>query len=484
MAKALLTDDSQVSNPLSVRTKAHSANIATASSYLSPSERQKVFLEVQVQNQGEHALWFERLRFEPVPGWSAQDVNNLGADKGSSSSAVVGLFEGASALLPPNHVRQYLYVLSQPNDAPRSIPGSSQPLGRLDIEWRTPNGEVGHLQTSMLGRRVPQAPAPLNLPPGAPAVAGTPPPPPSLANTTVIPRISTPPRTSTPPLSGSHIRAPAPYRPSNLSPAPSSVGIASPPPLTPPPPPLPPLLPDATGLEFDLTVLSISPAHIAREVPLTITFHLAITDHSGGPPRDLSLAAQHVLWHDTPLPPSLPPPLRLPSQLASYSSPLTSLDSARTEPPAPSTPSSSSSILLPKPFPLPTQRTSSLPSRDILSLGPSLVPLPLLSLLAPSPQPTPLPPRAEGTAATPPPPAPRVPARAETTFTMQFLPLARGLFRVGGVRVLLLQSRLAGGEEEAEAGARGKAARVVLEIDSVAEVWVRGEEGGLEEVEL
>ncbi|KAL8277518.1 hypothetical protein RQP46_010073 [Phenoliferia psychrophenolica] len=52
----------QVSNPLSVRTKAHAPHPLTASSSLSPTERHKVFLEVQVQNQGEHAM-SEQKRF-------------------------------------------------------------------------------------------------------------------------------------------------------------------------------------------------------------------------------------------------------------------------------------------------------------------------------------------------------------------------------------------------------------------------------------
>jgi trafficking protein particle complex subunit 13 len=108
----------QVSNPLSVRTKAHAPNAFIATTSLSATERSKIFLEVQVQNQCEQAMWFERMRFEPVVGWKLEDVNE-------------GLFVGPESLLPPAAVRQFVFVLSATAQVPIAPPGSSQGLGRL-----------------------------------------------------------------------------------------------------------------------------------------------------------------------------------------------------------------------------------------------------------------------------------------------------------------------------------------------------------------
>jgi hypothetical protein len=62
-------------------------------------------------------------------------------------------------------------------------------------------------------------------------------------------------------------------------------------------------------------------------------------------------------------------------------------------------------------------------------------------------------------------------AEAVKEFRVRYLPLATGLIRVGGLRVLLL-------ENEAEAADHGPAegmermARVVWEAETIAEVWV------------
>lgn len=60
---------------------------------------------------------------------------------------------------------------------------------------------------------------------------------------------------------------------------------------------------------------------------------------------------------------------------------------------------------------------------------------------------------------------------------MRFLAVASGLFRVGGVRVLLVENL---GEEEGEGG-RERRARVVWESGVVAEVWVRSAHEGREQ---
>ncbi len=90
-------------------------------------------------------MWFERIVFEPVPGWGAQDINLLPDGQRT-------LFHGPMSMMQPQDTRQYVYVLSETN--PPSIPtqpapGTVIPLGRLDISWRSSFGEPGRLLTSV-----------------------------------------------------------------------------------------------------------------------------------------------------------------------------------------------------------------------------------------------------------------------------------------------------------------------------------------------
>ncbi|ORY47086.1 hypothetical protein BCR35DRAFT_356228 [Leucosporidium creatinivorum] len=457
----------QVSNPLSVRTKAHSPNAFIATTSLSATERNKIFLEVQVQNQCEQAMWFERMRFEPVVGWKLEDVNE-------------GLFTGTEALLPPAAVRQFVFVLSATPQVPIAPPGSSQGLGRLDIVWRTPHGEVGRLQTSMLGRRVPQAPAPLGLPSSVPPPADKPLPAPA---------------PGVPSATNSPIKTPAPYRPAQLAQQQASAATAAPPP--PPAGPPPATMPDATGLSFDFTVDSIKPARIVREVPFEVHFAVKVRDltPSNGKRRRVRLAAQHVQWAPMggaggapaafggPLALPSPPPttLVLPSQPLSTSTTASddappSIDSETST--ATSQPLSvSPSITLPPPFPLASSSPptpSPKPSREILRLGNAIVQLGELFLFPPSPPPAP-----SGNDSAPP-PRPSRRSSATTAFKMRFLPTEVGLMRVGGLRLLLLESEeveegdvaAGNGEKEVE-----RTARVVGEWETIAEVWVASGQG-------
>ncbi|TRM59410.1 hypothetical protein BD626DRAFT_508230 [Schizophyllum amplum] len=122
-----------VTNPLSVKTKVHTPK--SPSAQLSPTERDKIFLE--------------RMSLEPVDGWDVED---------------------------PQDMRQYIYIMN-PKSPPKipvvHSPGSIIPLGRLDIAWRSSFGEPGRLLTSMLSRRIPLPPAP--PPPVAPPVSAVPP---------------------------------------------------------------------------------------------------------------------------------------------------------------------------------------------------------------------------------------------------------------------------------------------------------------------
>lgn len=333
----------------------------------------------------------------------------------------------------------------------------------------------------MLGRRVPLPPTPLNLP--AVALADKPLPPPQ---NTVAP--------STPVASPS--KGPAPYRPAHLTqqatPPPSPVpnGLASPLPPT----PLPPFFPDASGLTFDLTITSVAPARPVRQSPFAINFHLSIADRSPAPSRrTLKLVAQHVQWHPSPLS-NVPPPtsantaplnasargptLTLPNSTAplpptaplsttslikqsrlndSTSSRRDSLDSLATAtavgPTLVSAPERPiyAGVALPRPFPLPGQELRApqvAPSREIVRLGPTVVELGEVVV------------EANG-------------QTGEKEWKMRFVALEAGLMRVGGLRLLLVEE-WKGEEKEGrkEGEGRERLANVVLELETVAEVWV------------
>ncbi|GAA6001956.1 trafficking protein particle complex subunit 13 [Rhodotorula paludigena] len=466
----------QVNNPLSVRTKAHAPSPATATSYLSPAERSKIFLEVQVHNHCEHAMYFERMRFDPLAGLSLDDAS-------------AALFEGADALLPAGGVRQFLYILQPGKGAAPAPPGSSQGLGRLDIVWRTPHGEVGRLQSSTLGRRVPQF-----------GVSG------AAAENLAVPTAT-----------------PAPGR-QLLHPG-RSVPVGESPALPPLPPSSGPLVPSADGIACDLFVESVTPfssskpplAPFCAEEPFTVTFVIALRETAplpAGSKRRLHLAAQHVAWHPSAL---SPPPLRadpappaarhgaqpsvtleLPGSLPSSQPSVTSLQQQQLLRPSPgastlanSTRTSLESIAasaapasranaqlaptlrgvqLPHPTPSPSaSRLGSglqLPSSSVVLLGANVRDLGEIELAAPLDD-------GDGEGG----PVEHV------RFSMRFCALEQGLVRVGGLRVLLLDSEVveagkgqASMAQEGDAG-EGRAATTLLELGTLAEVWITTSKG-------
>lgn len=97
-------------------------------------------------------MHFERLSFEPTEEWQVQDPNFTSDDQ--------SVFSGPLALINPQDVRQYIFILSPVStSALRPLishsPGSIFPLGRLNIVWRSSYGEPGRLLTSILTRRIP-----------------------------------------------------------------------------------------------------------------------------------------------------------------------------------------------------------------------------------------------------------------------------------------------------------------------------------------
>ncbi|EUC56958.1 DUF974 family protein [Rhizoctonia solani AG-3 Rhs1AP] len=148
-----------VSNPLSVRTKVHIPR--SPSALLNRTERNKVFLEVHVQNLNAKPLYFEKIQFECAEGWVLADSTpkNL---RDSESKA-------NESSLRSQDTRQYLYILTPTPAATPSFPIAYPPgtiiaLGRLDMSWRSSFGEPGRLLTSMLSRKIPLPPAPQPAP--------------------------------------------------------------------------------------------------------------------------------------------------------------------------------------------------------------------------------------------------------------------------------------------------------------------------------
>ncbi|KAH7868098.1 uncharacterized protein C8R40DRAFT_1164116 [Lentinula edodes] len=98
-----------ITNPLSVKTKVHAPR--SPSALMVPSERNKVFLEVHIQNLTLESIWFERMHFEAAEGWDARDANLVNVNGEQQS-----LYMGSTALMQPQDMRQYIYILS-----PKSI---------------------------------------------------------------------------------------------------------------------------------------------------------------------------------------------------------------------------------------------------------------------------------------------------------------------------------------------------------------------------
>jgi len=144
----------QVHNPIAVKTKVNSLSDG------------RIFFEAQIQNTSQNRMYLERVSFEPHDSYHCKDLNYVVQDKSpylnepkktnnnSNSTTTIqkkkkSIF-GSSNILLANNVRQYLFMLEQ-------IPGISplNKLGKLDIQWRTNFGEIGHLQTSTLSRKIP-----------------------------------------------------------------------------------------------------------------------------------------------------------------------------------------------------------------------------------------------------------------------------------------------------------------------------------------
>ncbi|KAH9925302.1 uncharacterized protein B0H18DRAFT_1009552 [Fomitopsis serialis] len=288
-----------VTNPLSVKTKVHVPRGPSA--MLSRTEREKVFLEIHIQNLTQDAMWLERMHLECAEGWQVQDANMVDGEDDLGSESI---FSGSMALMQPQDMRQYIYILSPAQLAIFPVshqPGSILPLGRLDISWRSSFGEPGRLLTSMLSRRIPLIQAP---------VQPAPPPPPKQPVSAIPLHLQR----------STSVAQPVPSRPRspqlNQRPTspPANVPYRSNSPFrsrTVPSPALPASAPPSTSVsaparrpedvEVDLVVRNIPRSSIRVDKPFTVSLTVNVASPvpvaRPGEPRQsrfLSLAVQHT----------------------------------------------------------------------------------------------------------------------------------------------------------------------------------------------
>lgn len=412
-------------------------------------------------------MHFERMQFECAEGWNVKDANIIDVDSDEDEDEKQ-LFSGSLALMQPQDIRQYIYILTPKSSSlipAAHVPGSILPLGRLDIFWRSSFGEPGRLLTSMLSRRIPIPPVPTPQP-SASAL------PPYLKRGTPPSRPQSPQliqsRPNSPPLSRSSIIAP----PGSLSPFQA--------PIIP--------MPD---VEVNLIVRQTPQHPIRVEEPFAITFALVLSssvplsnDHKR---RAVRLVVQHLQpprvsapLLATPAPAAEASSPRLPSSGFSTPSSATATFNyalahqkltAASSPRQPALDGltqrlehigiSGDTVSLPPPFFQGVDELKHARS-SVLFVGSSVLHLPIIELSASA--------VAGHTQADQ--------ATAVQEFQLSYLPLQKGYTTVGGLRVLLIDDRFIGVGESLDDASQNERrrgpilARILKEWDIVSEVWV------------
>ncbi|KIJ60596.1 hypothetical protein HYDPIDRAFT_98329 [Hydnomerulius pinastri MD-312] len=476
-----------VTNPLSVKTKVHTPK--SPSALLHSLEREKVFLEVHIQNMTQEPMWFDRMEFECVEGWSAVDANRVSKTDDSGTKTQLQLFSGSMALMQPQAVRQYIYILSPatiPSFPVPLQPGVVIPLGRLDISWRSQFGEPGRLLTSTLSRRI-TGPAPPPPPQPQPQLPATQQPPtaipPYLQRNTPAP--SSPSRPRSPQLPPSRPNSPPPnqFRPGSPFRKPQAL-----PPIQRPhspagsissisvPPTQPLVVPDlAPDLDVDLVVVRRVDGPVFVEKPFTLGLRITVAASIPRGRRQgvVSLVVQHLQpsrASSGSAPETSQVTATSSTRFSSYASPSTQVTPAQTpyiiagELPLVSSPQKLVSaegditISLPPPYFDTPDETRNAKLKGCSFLGPSAISLAPMKL-------------------TPPPenenddiPIPR--AEGSQEFELTFQPLRTGFVCVGGLRVILVGDDISD-VDGATHRAAGKGPRTLKELDILAEVWVR-----------
>ncbi|KAF8636689.1 hypothetical protein AX17_003494 [Amanita inopinata Kibby_2008] len=478
-----------VTNPLSVKTKVHTPR--SPSALLIPSERDKVFVEIHIQNLTQQALHFEQVSFECIEEWEAKDGNMIAAD--ADEAQETSIFSGSMTLIEPQDTRQYVYILNPKSSrlSPATYaPGSVIPLGRLNISWRSSFGEPGRLLTSMLSRRIPLAVVPLQQHGSAL---------PAYLKRTITGNHQSRPqsRPQSPQLSYSRPSTPPGFRTDSPPPGPrahplssslirpqSPVQVATPTPQTATP-----------GLEVTLIVRELPRKEIVVEKPFTVKLALVITESVQiwrEQQRMVRIAVQRLqpsrAVPATTMVPSvdvLSP--RLPSSgmstpslsvgtfnyavahqkllSLSGSSNLESTDTSRNTERFSTQDGPNENVGLPPPtFESADDVKSGARQPSVVYVGSSTVFLPGIVL---------------GTRALKDDQGQVAKASAVQEFEATYVPLQKGFATFGGLRAILVEDRIGdgsdlpdGSEISALKDARGKAAQVLKEWDVIGEIWV------------
>ena len=440
-----------------MKTKVHSPK--SPSALLSTVEREKIFLEVHIQNLTQDAICFERMSLECTDGWAMVDGNMLHAADDERS-----IFSGSMALMQPHDIRQYIYILT-----PKSIellptvqvPGSIIHLGRLDISWKSSFGEPGRLLTSMLSRRIPPLPVPQPasaLPPYLKRSFAT-----STPSRPHSPQLLSQSRPGTPP--GQRPGSPMSGRPTPVTAimpqSPSQTLIT------------PSIVPE---LEAELFIRQSPGKSVLVEKPFSISFGVVLSTTiplgKDGLRRKVALAVQYVSPRTLPavgaptvnieavalsvLSPGIPTPSAPATfdytlahqKILAASQPFT------TEAVNQDTNSRGhSQTVFPPPYFEEEANRKVFSSDRVVPVGPSLLFLPPVELGSSSHQ-------REGLSK----------AQLVQKFEMTFVALQRGLSIVGGVRILLVDDDLDEGENKRMKSQMQP--RVLKEYDVVGELWV------------
>ena len=414
-----------------------------------------MFLEVHIQNLTPEPLHLERIDFECTNGWNATDVNVLPSDNHER------LFSGSQAPIQPQDIRQYTYILT-PNSASSTPtiypPGSTIPLGRLDILWRSLFGEFGRLLTSMLSRRIPLlAPVPQPVP--------------------TLPfhikraiTASLPSRPQSPQFSQSRPGTPPSNRPTSPSQSRSSlVGAVG-------PAPQPLSSPRVSDIEVSLVKRAPTPTSAQLQKPFRVPFSLSLSapvhPEKKHHRRVVRLVVQHLQHRRTSQSaPALAPSTTLTSQLSSgfstpsqhptFSDALANQRTSTSSPPQNYRDEPSDLVTLPPPFFSDTDESNP-PSTGVFT-GSSALFLPSVELCTSETEMCSDPTEGVGK------------LHASQDFELLYLPRQKGYMATGGLRVLLVRDSFTDAVRDSvyDGDTESISLCVILkEWDVVAEVWV------------
>ncbi|KAG6878782.1 hypothetical protein C0993_008081 [Termitomyces sp. T159_Od127] len=440
-----------VTNPLLVKTKVHVPK--SPSALLSRVEREKIFLEAHIQNLTQAPMYFEKVKFECVDEWEAEDVNFLD-DKDP-------LFSGPQALMQPQDIRQYLYILKPKTtslSSPTLPPGTVVPLGRLDIFWRSSFGEPGRLLTSMLSRRIPMPPTmqvPVSaLPPYLKRAVAH--------GSSSRPQSPQPNRSSTPP-----------PRPGSPNPRPNNTNQSR------PQSPLQPQVAPRPELEVGLLIRDTPWDTLKVDKPFTLPLTLILSTtrqtENDKSCRIVQIVVQHLQ------PPSVHvSPTTIPAPGTETFSPR--LPSSGFSTPTSTTPNSNYAIAHQHPTVVSPHQRALNALQGNLAVGNNdtpLLPTPYFKGLDEfKPLPTVL--YVGSSALRLPPielsPEPGVAGQTIATqdFELTYLPTRKGFATVGGLRILLVEDKFvdSSGTENTDPGGSLGQARTLKEWDVIAEAWI------------